>query len=210
MVIGQGVGLFLREQLHAQLPGRVVAGLDGLEQVAAVVVVVGGLQLQGLVPDGGLDAQLGPPVEFHEGAFALRIDQPEAVHAKALDHAQAARDGAVAHDPHDHVHGLGHEGDEVPERVVRRGSLWKAPVRLHLHGMDQVGKLHGVLDEEHRNVVADQIPVALFGIELDGEAAHVPRGVHRACAAGHGGKAHEDRHLLAGFGQHLGGGVLLQ
>ncbi len=210
VVVGQGVCLLLREQLHAQLPGWVVARLDGLEQVTAVVVVVCGLQLERLVPDRGLDAQLGPPVEFHEGAFTLGIDQPEAVHAKALDHAQAACNGAVAHDPHDHVHGLGHEGDEVPERVVRRGGLRKAPVGFHLHGMDQVGKLHGVLDEEDRDVVAHQIPVALFGIELDGKAAHIARGIHRARSTGHGGEAHEDRHLLAGFGQDLGGGVLLQ
>ena len=29
-------------------------------------------------------------------------------------------------------------------------------VRVLLGGVDQVGKLDGVLDEEHRNVVADQ------------------------------------------------------
>src|SRR5258708_14118314 len=49
----------------------------------SVVVVVCGLQLEGLVPDRGLDAQFGPPVKLHEGAFTLGIDQPEAVHAKA-------------------------------------------------------------------------------------------------------------------------------
>ena len=32
--------------------------------------------------------------------------------------AEAARNGAVAHDPHDHVHRLGRQRDEVVERVV--------------------------------------------------------------------------------------------
>src|SRR5690606_24496620 len=54
VVIGQGIGLFLREQLHQQIPGRRMAGFNRLEQVTAVVVVVGRLQLGGLVPDGGL------------------------------------------------------------------------------------------------------------------------------------------------------------
>ncbi|MPN00937.1 hypothetical protein SDC9_148135 [bioreactor metagenome] len=76
--------------------------------------------------------------------------------------------------------------------------------------MHQIGKLHRVLNEEHRNVVAHQIPVALVGIELDGKAAHVARRVHRARAARHRGKAHEDRHLHTRLRQHLGGGVFLE
>ena len=59
--------------------------------------------------------------------------------------------------------------------------------------MDEVGELHRVLDEEHRDVVAHQVPVAFVGVELDREAAHVARGVDRAALAGHGGEAHEHR-----------------
>jgi hypothetical protein len=36
-----------------------------------------------------------------------------------------------------------------------------AAIGLHLHAVDEVGELDRVLDEEHRDVVADQIPVAL-------------------------------------------------
>ena len=74
-----------------------------------------------------------------------------------------------------------------------------AVMRLRLHRMDQVGKLHRVLDEEDRHVVADQVPVAFVGVELDGEAAHVARGVGRAAFAGDGREAHEHRRPLAGF-----------
>ena len=42
--------------------------------------------------------------------------------------------------------------------------------------MDEVGELDGILDEENRDVVADQVPVAFLGVKLDGKAAHV-RGV---------------------------------
>ena len=37
------------------------------------------------------------------------------------------------------------------------------------------GKLDRVLNEENRNVVADDVPVAFLRIELHGKAAHVAR-----------------------------------
>ena len=59
--------------------------------------------------------------------------------------------------------------------------LREATVRLLLGGMDQVGELDRVLDEEHRDVVADEIPVALLRVELDREAAYVARRIRRPC-----------------------------
>ena len=67
--------------------------------------------------------------------------------------------------------------------------------------MDQVRKLHRILNEKHRNVVADQIPVALVGVKLDREAAHIARRIGRAALAHHRRKTHEDRGALAGFGE---------
>ena len=135
-------------------------------------------------------------MELDEGGLALGIDHAERVDAEAFDHAQRARDRAVRHHPGEHVHALGHQRDEIPERVVRGGRLRIAAVRLHLHRMDQVGKLDRVLDEEHRDVVADQIEVALVGVELHREAAHVARQVARAGAARHGREAREHLGLL--------------
>jgi hypothetical protein len=72
---------------------------------------------------------------------------------------------------------LGVQRDEVPEIVVRGLRLRKAAVGFLLGGVDDVGKLDRVLDEKHRDVVADEVPVAFLGIELDREAAHVERQV---------------------------------
>jgi hypothetical protein len=58
--------------------------------------------------------------------------------------------------------------------------------------MDEIGKLDGILDEEDRDIVADQIEVAFLGVELDREAADVAGEVDRAGAAGDGGKPHEN------------------
>ena len=51
-------------------------------------------------------------------------------------------------------------------------------VRFGLYRVNQVRKFHRILDEEHRNVVADQIPIALVGVELHREATHIARRVH--------------------------------
>ena len=90
------------------------------------------------------------------------------------------------------------------------GRLGIAPVGLHLGGVDQVGELDGVLDEEDRDVVAHQVPVAFLGVELHREAAHVPRGVGRSGAAGDGGDAHEHRGLLPGALEEVGLGDVRQ
>jgi hypothetical protein len=192
-VEAQRVFLVLRNHLHAQFPFGKVAVLDGLPQIAAMEVGVLAGDLLCLVPHQPVDAELGLPVELHEVALAARVDEAEGVHAEAFHHAQAARNGAVAHGPHQHVGALGHQRGEVPEGVVRAGGLRHLVVRLGLHGVDEVGELHRVLDEEHRNVVAHEVVVAFAGIELDGKAAHVAHRVGRTARAGHGREAHEHR-----------------
>ena len=138
-------------------------------------------------------------MELDEVRLVARVDEAEGMHAEALHHAIAARDGAVRHDPHEHVRRFGHQRHEIPERVVCGCGLWHAVMGLGLHGMYEVRKFHRILDEEHRNVVADEIPVAFIGVELHRESAHVARGVRRPTLAGDGGKTHENRSALARF-----------
>ena len=78
-----------------------------------------------------------------------------------------------------------------------RRRLRHGVVRFGLDRMHEVRELHRVLDEEHRHVVAHQVPVAIVGIELHREAAHVARGILRAALSGDGREAHEDRGPLA-------------
>ncbi|MNL39333.1 hypothetical protein D3C87_1616070 [compost metagenome] len=83
-------------------------------------------------------------------------------------------------------------------------------MRLGFYRVHQVRELHRVLDEEDRHVVADQVPVAFVGIELDGKAAHVARGVLGPPLARHRGKAHEHRRALAFFCKQGRGGQIGQ
>src|SRR5665811_1091982 len=108
------------------------------------------------------------------------------------------------------MHGFRRERNEIPERVVRARRLRKTAVGFHLDGMDEVGEFNGVLDEENRNVVADQVPVALLGVKLDGKPAYVTRRIDRTRAACDGRYTSKYGRLLTYLGEYPGGGVLLQ
>jgi hypothetical protein len=78
------LGLLLGEDLQAQFPLGVLTGFDGLPQVASVEIGVGAADLHGLVPHQRVGAQRGPPMELDEHRFTVCIDEPESVHAEAL------------------------------------------------------------------------------------------------------------------------------
>ena len=197
------------ERLNGELPLGIGAGLDGFPEIASVEVRIRARDLHGFVPHERVRPRRRRPVKLDERRLAFRVDEPKRVHAEALHHSEAARNRAIGHDPHQHVRRLRHQRHEIPERVVRGRGLRHPVMRLGLHGVDQIGKLHRVLDEEHGDVVADEIPVALVGIELDGEPAHVARGIRRASFAGDGREPHEHRSALAGLGKERRAGQRL-
>ena len=191
----------LREHLHGELPLRISAGLDRLPQIAAVEIRVCARDLHGFVPRERVRARCRRPVELHEPRLALRVHEPKRVHAEPLHHAIAARNRPIGHDPHQHVSRLRHQRHEIPECVVRRRRLRHGVMRLGFDGMDQVGKLHRVLDEEHGDVVAHEVPIALVRVELDCEAAHVARCIRRPSLAGDRREPYEHRRAFSGFGE---------
>ena len=68
--------------------------------------------------------------------------------------------------------------------------------------MNEVAELERVADEKDRGVVADQIPIAVGGIELHRKAAGVADGIRRAFLAAHLRKADEHIRLLADGRKH--------
>src|SRR5665647_2719185 len=108
------------------------------------------------------------------------------------------------------MHGFRRERNEIPEGVVRGRRLRKAAVGFHFYGMDEVGEFDGILDEENRDVVADQVPVAFLRVKLDSKSAYVTSGVHGTRAARDGRYASKHGCLLTYLGEDPGGGVLFQ
>ena len=58
-------------------------------------------------------------------------------------------------------------------------------MRLRLHSVDDIGEFDGLLNEEHGNIVSNDIPVALLSVKLDGKATNVTDGIRAASATLH-------------------------
>ena len=108
------------------------------------------------------------------------------------------------------MHGFGSQRNEIPEGIVRGCRLRESPVRLHLYSMDQVREFDGILDEKDRDVIADEIPISFFGVELHRKSADIPRRVYRPCATSNGRYSSKHRSLLAQLSEDPGCSVFLQ
>jgi hypothetical protein len=134
--------------------------------------------------EGG-EALLALPVILHQDAYARRVDHTIRIDAKAVHGAVVLGDAARAEQPRQHVHRLGRVAHEVEDPV----RLLTERHRVRLEGVDHVGELDRVANEEHREVVAHQIPVAVLGLELHSEPPRVARGLRRVAAADDGREA---------------------
>lgn len=65
----------------------------------------------------------------------------------------------------------------VPEVIVRRLASGHFVMGLGFNRMYKIRKLHSLLYEEDRDVVADQIPVSLAGVEFDGKPTNISNGI---------------------------------
>ena len=189
--------------LDEHVPVRELAVGDRAEHVALRVVGVGTGQAPRFGHAQVPDALLRLQVPLDPDALAGRVDQAEGVAAEAVHVAVAVGRAAVAEQDRDLVQALGRLAPEVPLHLGR----FQVCPRVALLGVDEVGKLDRILDEEHRRVVADQVPVAVFGVEAQREAARVTLGVGAAFFTPHGRDAHEGFGLLACGVEQLRGGV---
>lgn len=84
-----------RNDLHAEIVLREGAGVDGVGEIATMEVWVLTSELERLVPDERVDAELGADVELDERPVVLRLDQKEGVDTEAGKMAIRARDSAI-------------------------------------------------------------------------------------------------------------------
>ena len=199
----------LGHYLDSKLPLGERTSLDRGPQIVTVEIRVLTSDLQSLVPHEGMHSQFRSEVELDQVAFALGVLQRVGVDTKALHHAVRARDSAVGLSPHEHVGGLLVEVLEVPEVVVSSLSLRNAVVGLWLAGMDDVHELDGILNEEDRNVIAHDVPVTLFGVELHRESSNISDGVCTSSATQHGRETEEERSFTRRIGHNSSFGHVL-
>ena len=192
-----GLGVLVGHDLDRQRPRREVAAPDALVEVATVEVGVLAGDPGGVLVGEPLDALVAVEVVLHPVLLAGRVDPQVGVRAVAVHVAVGPGDAAVAHQVGDLVRGLGVEAPEVPLHVV----VAQAGAAEALLRADEVRELHGVADEEDRGVVADEVVVALGGVELQREPAGVAPGVGGALLAGDGGEARQHLGLHARAGR---------
>ena len=102
-------------------------------------------------------------VELDPEALVVGVDEAEGVASRSR-----ACGGSVAGMPRSlmtMVTWCSASGSERPEVPVVLGAA-QVGARVALDGVVQVGELQRVAEEEHRRVVADQVPVAFLGVEL--------------------------------------------
>jgi hypothetical protein len=99
-------------------------------------------------------------MELGQTGLAFPVDETKRVHSETLHGPVRPGDAAITHVPEDVMGGFGVQRHKVPERVVRRLCLRDLPIRMRLAGVNDVRELDAVLDEEHRNVVANRVEIA--------------------------------------------------
>uniref|UniRef100_A0A804P5F6 Uncharacterized protein n=1 Tax=Zea mays TaxID=4577 RepID=A0A804P5F6_MAIZE len=205
--------------LHVQRPLREAPRRDGVVQVLRRVAVVPSPdQRRLLVRQDAPHAARRLPVELDVLRLPRRAHERVRVHAEPFHVAVVGRHAHVVEEEEEGVQALG----EVRQEVEHPPVLLHVRPRVGLERVDHVGELDAVADEEDGEVVAQQVPVALAGVELHGEPARVadrlrgpPLVDHRREAHDHGrphaGRAQEvgarqRRHVVGALEEALGGG----
>ncbi|MNF77545.1 hypothetical protein D3C84_596950 [compost metagenome] len=93
---------------------------------------------------------------------------------------------------------------EVPHRL----SAFEVALRQTFLRVDKVREFQRITNEEYGRVIADNVPVAFFGVELQGKAAGVTLSVSRTTLTTYSGETQKRRSLLAYSLEQLGAGVL--
>jgi hypothetical protein len=65
-----------------------------------------------------------------------------------------------------------------------------------------VWELDRILNEENRDVVSDEVPVTLVGVELNSEPTHVSNSISASSATLNGGKSNKHGGVPRGIGQN--------
>ncbi|MNC43883.1 hypothetical protein D3C75_927680 [compost metagenome] len=174
--------LFGFEYLHIQVPLWKIPFVDMADQIVGHVAVISTLHLSNALGRKVSGALQALPVELDVMHFVLGIDELVGMYAVAVHFPIAGGNAGVGIQLGEGAGGFGYVGKEIemPGAVTQIGA-W-----VGLERVDHVRELDGIANEKSREIVAHQIPVAVGGVELGGEAARVAQGFRRVSAMDHG------------------------
>lgn len=193
--------LGLWDNLDTKVPLWIGLVLNGFPQILTVEVRILTGQLQSFIPDKTVDTQVRGEVELDKVAFTLGVHQSVCVDTKALHHSVRTGNGSIRLSPGEHVGGFCVEELEVPEVVVGSLSLRNLVVWFWLSSVNDIRELDSILDEEDGDVVSDNVPVALFCVELDCESTNITNSIGATTATKDCRETKEDWSGAGGVGQ---------
>jgi hypothetical protein len=164
------------DNLNVPGPRGEVALGNILEQILGGIVLVGTSGLSSLLRGHVLDTLVSFKMILHIEDLTLFVDPSVGVGTVSIHVSVSIRSTAVREEDSNLVKGVGGVGPEVPSHV----GILEAGLRVSLLGVNEVGELDGVLDEENWSVVSNHIVVALFSIELNGESTRISLCISRA------------------------------
>lgn len=121
-----------------------------------VIGILAGNNLS-LLPGKTSLALKGLPVELDKLGSTIVSNETEGVHTETVHVAEGPDDAVLSHGPEEGVEGARLLAEEVPSAVVSSCRLRNLAVRRRLDGVDQIREEDSVLDEEDRDVVADNV-----------------------------------------------------
>lgn len=149
--------IILFHDLSLEDPLREHPVLDAFKQILTVEVGVHTCSDLSLLPQQrGFPLQCPEP-EFYKLRLALIGNKAEGVHSPTISMSERADCTMTTHGPEESVHGRWLLTEEVPSTVVSGRSLRNFAIGPRLDCMYQVWELNRILNEENRNVVANDV-----------------------------------------------------
>ncbi len=195
--------LFLGHYLDKHGPAREIPLLNASVEIPLMALAALANGRLSLCIGQVLYPLLGAEMELHPVPFPLCVDKAERVAPEAVHVAVGSGDAPVAHDDGDLVERLRQGAPEIP---VVEGAA-QVCARVALDRVVEVREFKRVAEEEHRRVVPNEVPVSLFGVKLDREAADVPLRVGGATFPCYCREAGKEVCLLPDPGEYLRLGI---
>jgi len=121
-------------------------------------------------------------VELAPNAFIFVVVERESVLTEEMHIAEGGRYAAITHDDGNLMEAFRQQGPVIP--VVLGGTATRSGIALD--STIEVGEVVYITNKEGGSVVADQVPVALFGVKLYCSTSNVTFAVSSASLARNG------------------------
>ena len=147
-----------------------------------------------------LDSLVGLEMILDIVDLTLLVDPLEGMGTVSIHESVAVWGTSVGEEDGDLMEGLRSVLPEVEDLV----GISQIGQRVPLLGVQEVGELDGIVNEEYRCVVANHVVVSFLGVEFNGEATRIPDGIGGTSLTSYCRESQEKRSPLSNLVQKGG------